>query len=650
MKQLKFLFLALAVCATLALFVPVRAGGPIHLSVTNCANDTELRNAVSELQNGEGGTLNFSCGTKTIVLTSQLPDITHDTWIDGGSKIILSGNDSTRLFLVTSSGKLKLKNIILEKGYSEDNSGGAINNRGSLTLENTTIRTSHTPNNGGAIATYSQTEIIDSTLSNNSADKGGALYAEDSITPYQLKITTSKFFDNTASNTKSGGAIYSGTNVDIRNSEFARNKAGNGGAVTVDSITGESNITGSSWHDNEATGLEPYGKGGALFTTLDLRVYVSNSTFQKNIARVGGAAFVDYYSKLNVTDSTFIENRAASGGGVFSGGRTTLAGVTLERNIATMSGGGVENALGLQMTNVTLSGNQAPNGGGFKNQNEEVGATLTNVTFSGNTGTVANAGGIWNTGEFTKLSLTNVMVGKGATGKNCVFETAPTLAANNLANDSTCNFGVGRDNVDLKLAPLANNGGQTKTHLPLPGSPAIDGGTNINAPNTDQRDVARPLGAGYDVGAVEVDPNAPTPTRTKTATPTRTATKTATRTATPTRTATKTATRTSTATRTATIVTCATKPEKPVLVKPGNNKKVNPQVTLDWNEASCATSYMVIVKRDTPKGLRVFKQNNLALSQAKTTALTSGQTFYWRVIAKNTFGKTKSDWRMFTVK
>ena len=650
MKQLKFLFLACAAFATLALFVPVRAGGPIHLSVTNCANDTELRTAVSELQNGEGGTLNFSCGTKTIVLTSQLPEITHDTWIDGGSKITLSGNDSTRLFLVTQSGKLKLKNIILEKGYSEDNSGGAINNRGSLTLENTTIRTSHTPNNGGAIATYSQTEIIDSTLSNNSADKGGALYAEDSIAHYQLKITTSKFLDNVASNTKSGGAIYTSTNVDIQNSEFARNKAGNGGAVTVDSITGESTITTSSLHDNQATGLEPYGKGGALFTTLDLRVYVSNSTFQKNIARRGGAVFTEYYSKLTITDSTFLQNRAVNGGGIFNGGRAYLMGITLEGNTATTSGGGVENALGLQMTNVTVSGNQAPNGGGFKNQTEEVGATLTNVTFSGNTGTAASAGGILNTGSFTALSLTNVMVGKGATGKNCVFETAPTLSTNNLANDSTCNFGTGRDNVDLKLAPLANNGGQTKTHLPLPGSPAIDGGANVLNLFADQRGIIRPLGPAYDVGAVEIKYDTPTATRTAT----RTATKTATRTATPTRTATKTATRTATKTatptRTATMVTCASKPEKPVLVKPGNNKKVNPQVALDWNDANCATSYMVIVKRDTPKGPRVFKQNNLALSQIKTTALTSGQTFYWRVIAKNNFGKTKSDWRMFTVK
>jgi hypothetical protein len=77
---------------------------------------------------------------------------------------------------------------------------------------------------------------------------------------------------------------------------------------------------------------------------------------------------------------------------------------------------------------------------------------------------------------------------------------------------------------------------------------------------------------------------------------------------------------------------------------------VKPQVALDWNDANCATSYMVIVKRDTPKGPRVFKQNNLALSQTTTGTLAKGKTFYWRVIAKNTFGKAKSSWRAFTTK
>jgi uncharacterized repeat protein (TIGR01451 family) len=67
------------------------------------------------------------------------------------------------------------------------------------------------------------------------------------------------------------------------------------------------------------------------------------------------------------------------------------------------------------------------------------------------------------------------------------------------------------------LGPLADNGGPTPTHLPLPGSPAIDQGTSdtllIFGLATDQRGSARTvddlnianafLGDGTDIGAVE---------------------------------------------------------------------------------------------------------------------------------------------------
>ena len=41
--------------------------------------------------------------------------------------------------------------------------------------------------------------------------------------------------------------------------------------------------------------------------------------------------------------------------------------------------------------------------------------------------------------------------------------------------------------IDPKLGPLKNNGGRTKTHALLAGSPAIDAGDNAGVPATDQR-------------------------------------------------------------------------------------------------------------------------------------------------------------------
>jgi hypothetical protein len=54
---------------------------------------------------------------------------------------------------------------------------------------------------------------------------------------------------------------------------------------------------------------------------------------------------------------------------------------------------------------------------------------------------------------------------------------------------------------------LANNGGSTQTFALLTGSPAIDGVTfNVPnfAPSTDQRGIARPQGARYDIGSYEL--------------------------------------------------------------------------------------------------------------------------------------------------
>jgi hypothetical protein len=55
----------------------------------------------------------------------------------------------------------------------------------------------------------------------------------------------------------------------------------------------------------------------------------------------------------------------------------------------------------------------------------------------------------------------------------------------------------------VKLAPLGNYGGPSLTHIPLPGSPALDNGTDTGCPSTDQRGKPRPVGLACDVGAVE---------------------------------------------------------------------------------------------------------------------------------------------------
>jgi hypothetical protein len=69
--------------------------------------------------------------------------------------------------------------------------------------------------------------------------------------------------------------------------------------------------------------------------------------------------------------------------------------------------------------------------------------------------------------------------------------------------------GTANNPIDPRLGALADNGGPTKTHALLAGSPAIDHGDNNDAPAIDQRGVARPRdgdGNGsrvVDIGAFE---------------------------------------------------------------------------------------------------------------------------------------------------
>ena len=58
------------------------------------------------------------------------------------------------------------------------------------------------------------------------------------------------------------------------------------------------------------------------------------------------------------------------------------------------------------------------------------------------------------------------------------------------------------------MAPLADNGGPTRTHLPLEGSPVIDAGNTTSSLGFDQRGEAfdRVFGSRIDIGAVELQP------------------------------------------------------------------------------------------------------------------------------------------------
>jgi len=131
---------------------------------------------------------------------------------------------------------------------------------------------------------------------------------------------------------------------------------------------------------------------------------------------------------------------------------------------------------------------------------------MTSSTVSGNQAT--NGGGISSSGA---LTLTNALI-EG----DCSFFGPHISGGGNLESpEGTCGFDQPTDqpNVsadDLKLGPLADNGGLTETRALLPGSVAIDQAEDCldadDAPlTTDQRGIVRPQGSTCDVGAFELE-------------------------------------------------------------------------------------------------------------------------------------------------
>jgi hypothetical protein len=168
----------------------------------------QLRAKLVAAQSTGGGAITFPAPRPFVLDGTVLPTITGDLTIDGGNQITISAGNASRIFVANAGATLTLNNITLTKGFS-DADGGAIRNAGTLL------------------------------------------------------INSSRLTDNQTTLPWSGGAIFSTGELNVTNSEFDHNKAGNGGALMLYHSGATATITGSSFHDNETTNATN-GWGGAI--------------------------------------------------------------------------------------------------------------------------------------------------------------------------------------------------------------------------------------------------------------------------------------------------------------------------------------------------------------------------------------------------
>jgi len=283
----------------------------------------------------------------------------------------------------------------------------------------------------------------------------------------------------------------------------------NRGNIAINSSTLSDNIAGE--------------RGGGAANYLEGTLTINKSTLSGNTARdfEGGGLFIayDYVGSNRVTKTTISGNKARIGAGIeMFGAAVTLVNSTVSGN---STGGGVlfegyDNNSRLMMTNSTLSGNT---GGGVICRDGS--ATITNSTLTGNAG-----GGVVNSCDQGTVSLArSVIAGNTAPGGAEVFNNNGSITAasfnlfgyRGLTNGQAFeNFTPGPTDitatsngnnptalVNILNPTLANNGGPTRTHALVGGSPAVDAVMDTcPPPRRDQRGVRRPQGGNNDGVAI----------------------------------------------------------------------------------------------------------------------------------------------------
>ncbi len=296
-------------------------------------------------------------------------------------------------------------------------------------------------------------------------------------------------------------------------------------------VTGACGLGGARFDGFTVTGGNADGTGterlgGGMYNYNCFLLQVNNCTFSGNYTSLsnfacgggmynGGSSTVSS-SYIIVTNCTFSNNKSYSGGGMYS--TYSLIGAvncTFSDNWADCYGGGVQNVNTADsvFANCTFSGNSNPAGGGVYfgggMANIQAKITMANCTFSGNRADVGK--GMYNNG----LPSTPTAV----TMTNCIFWDPYNNSREIYNSDSTADFtyclvrgwdgGTGNINPDDPgLGPLADNGGPTKTHALLPGSPALNSGDPASTLTTDQRGMVRPQAGGFDMGAFELGTSA----------------------------------------------------------------------------------------------------------------------------------------------
>ncbi|MEO7199265.1 MAG: choice-of-anchor Q domain-containing protein [Dokdonella sp.] len=413
----------------------------------------------------------------------------------GRSWLTISGNQHSRIFDV-EAGSLALSDMTLRDGLAQGDATNFYDQAGGA------IRVGALPDSSASAQAAPLKLTIDrAAFINNRADapdlsSGGAIDTEGDVT---LVVRNSQFIGN--STAAFGGAIqmlgssdFSPVDVgsfDIRDSSFIGNhidmngtEAGQGAAILSYGPAGT--IRNSVFRDNVINDApldqpDQDGLGGALaLLLLDRPISIDNTEISHNTIALRPGVFSEaagIYCEADGTDGTTPLTVSNS---TFSGNKS-------------QDGAAIEAGCNLQLFNTTIADNisHGPSPDGFPVGVVEV--IYNEGKFNAQSTLIANPD------SDLDLFLYRGAINLGTVSKSLVEN--PDANGPSLPPDTI----IG---IDPKLAPLADNGGPTRTQALGLGSVAIDAGSNPLNLRFDQRGwyFPRVNGAAADIGAFESCP------------------------------------------------------------------------------------------------------------------------------------------------
>ncbi len=419
-----------------------------------------------------------------------------------------------------------------EDNESSSRGGGIYcKNNSNANLYNCTFINNSASDSGGGMYCYdSSPTLTDCTFSNNSADYGGGMYCSYS----SPTLSGCTFSDNSASDYGGGMYCKSSSSPTLTDCSFSDNSASyDGGGMYCKSSS--PTLTGCSFSDNSAS-----DSGGGMYCYYYSSPTLTGCTFSNNRASDSGGGMYCYSSFPILTYCTFTRNSASDeGGGVnchYSS--PTLKNCILFGNIVNNYGGGIscDNADPIIINSIINFNISNIQGGGIHCDNDSD-PTIKNCVITRNK--TSREGGALFTSNNSNPILKNTILWNNSPDEIYDFMSPPDVIYCDIKGGYS---GTGNINADPLWVDYNYD-----FHL-LPGSPCIDAGTNLGAPDTDFDGQLRPNpNTGItDIGADEFYSGYVTPTPRPTATPTVTPTPTITPTSTSTPTSTNTPTATST--------------------------------------------------------------------------------------------------------